>query len=305
MTSFGYAKDDKFFILDYKGQPKIERRQEGVEDSKISKVVKKEIIRGQAVIHTDAKSEVVIQIDANAKLKIYPESEVLFPHISWEKAQAESFILKSGKIRWESESDQQLTMISDLYELPLPKGVFLISYNPKTPLVQVMCFKGEISFHEKNGEESSTLKAGKKSYFLGKIEDGEIAYDILLQGRKIPKGQKSQIEDISNEEIKLYSPEEELKQAEVKKKKNIIIESKKPKRLNEICQKPGGLYNECAWICENNPKEQTKCRLDLSKVKCVRKRCNANGVWAERSELDLISGTKLCKVNPVVQACDY
>lgn len=298
-------KPDKFFVVEFKGLPKIEQQKDGVEITKVSRVEKDKIIRGQAVITTDDKSEVVLQIESGLKLKIYPETEIHFPQISWESGSIENFLLKKGRIRWHSEIKSKIKMISDLFESVLPEGVFLISYSQNTPQVQVLVFKGEIEFQEKNGEESLILKENKKAQFLGKIEDGEIAYDVLLHGRKIPKGQKSQIENLSSDEYRKYSLAEELKNIEAMKKKKEQAIMKTPQRNNEICQKPNGLFNECAWICENNPKDQNRCRVDLPKVHCVRKRCNANGLWSERYELDIATGGKICKTSPVVQACDY
>lgn len=299
-----FAKPENFFIFEFKGRPQIVHLQEKADISKVSEPRQNKAIRGQAILRTDDKSEITIQVDPSIKLKIYPDSEVFFPNIVWESGQIENFILKRGRIRWEAEVASKIKLESDLFESRLPAGIFLISYNPKTPQIQILCFKGEIDFQEKNGENSLLLKAGKKAHFLGKIEDGEIVYDILLHGRKIPKGQKSQIEDINAEEIKKYSREEELKLEKNQKKKAAEI-AKKSLRKDEICQNPAGIFNECAWICEGNPKEQKKCRLDLARVKCVRKRCNANGIWSEPLGLDKASGSKICQVNPVVQTCDY
>ena len=303
-STSAFAKAENFFISEFKGHPKIVHLQERADVSKISEPSKNKTIRGQVTLRTDDKSEMTIHVDPAIRLKIYPDSEVFFPNIIWESGKAESFTLKKGQIRWEAEASSPIKLESDLFEASLPAGVFLISYNPKTPQIQVLCFKGEFNFQEKDGESSLQLKAGKKAHFLGKIEDGEIAYDILLHGRKIPKGQKSQIEDISPEEIKKYSREEELK-LEKKQKAKAAEAAKKSLRKDEICKSPGGIFNECAWICEANPKEQKKCRLDLPKVKCIRKRCNANGIWSEPLELDKPTAEKICQATPVVQACDY
>lgn len=291
------------YIVDFKGHPLIERKKEGADSVKTAAMKKGEVIRGQAIIHTDSRSEVIVQLEPHVKIKIYPESELHFPMIQWESGTMEEMFLKFGRIRWQSTAQSQIWLRSDLFESQFPSGVFVVNYNPKAPQVQLMSFDGQMDFQEKNGEQSVSLSAGKKIHFLGQLEEGEIAYDVLLKGKKIPKGQKSQIEDLSSEDVSNYSYDAEQKALEAKAKK--ALAQKAPSRKNEICKKPNGIFNECAWICENNPKDQTRCRLDLQRVRCVRSRCNANGQWAEPYELDRSGADKICGLKPVVQACDY
>ncbi len=52
-----------------------------------------------------------------------------------------------------------------------------------------------------------------------------------------------------------------------------------------ICETPTGSFNQCSYHCINNPKKSDHCKTELPNVKCVRKRCNANGTWAEESRL--------------------
>lgn len=292
------------FVLDLKGHPLIERHQ--AKGDNVSKVAlkKKEKIRGQALIQTDAKSELLLELSPGTELKIYPDSEVLFPLIQWESGATDEILLKRGQVRWKASVGHSILIKTDLLETKMTEGVFVLIYNPKTPQVQMMALQGEADFLEKNGEDPVHLTAGKKVHFLGQVEDGEIAYDVLLQGRKIPKGQKSQVEELSAEDHKQFSIEAEKKAEDLAKKK-AKFQGSKSSRKNEICKSPGGLFNECRWVCENNPKEQSRCRLDLPKVRCVRSRCNANGEWAENYPLDRASGERLCKPFPVVQPCDY
>ncbi len=292
-------------VLELKGRPLIEKRKDESSIFSKTQLRKKELIRGSGSIHTDAKSEILLQLEPGIELKVYPDTEVTFPLIRWEDGRSDEFILKHGKVRWQSQGKSQIMLKSDLFESTLPEGIFVVIYEPAAPRVQLLALKGEAEFQEKNGEESVKVSAGKKVEFLGHREDGEIAYDVLLQGRKIPKGKKSAIEDLSKEDKQLFSIEAEKKSLEASKKKSKTNEGKNSARKNEICKRPGGTFNECRWVCENNPKDQRRCRLDLSKVRCVRSRCNANGEWAESYELTPAAGTSICKPYPVVQACDY
>jgi hypothetical protein len=72
-----------------------------------------------------------------------------------------------------------------------------------------------------------------------------------------------------------------------------------------ICATPKGDFNQCLWTCENNPAKEKRCRTDLPNVNCVRKRCNANGRWAEETRLpaayyDMCDGSRA-----TVKQCDY
>ena len=72
-----------------------------------------------------------------------------------------------------------------------------------------------------------------------------------------------------------------------------------------ICSQPVGKFNSCYWTCKNNPEGESTCRLDLPEVQCIRRRCNANGVWAEPLRIPA-SQSRPCKGNELVVApCDY
>jgi FecR protein len=86
----------------------------------------------------------------------------------------------------------------------------------------------------------------------------------------------------------------------VAKTKKVVADQNMP-----ICDSPSAGLNECAWICENNPKGETKCRTDLPHVSCVRRICNANGQWSSPTRLPA-SYNESCKgEEPVVKSCDY
>lgn len=72
-----------------------------------------------------------------------------------------------------------------------------------------------------------------------------------------------------------------------------------------LCALPKAELNQCSWTCENNPKGEANCRTDLPNVNCVRRRCNANGLWAEDTRLPA-SYHEQCKGSaPLVAPCDY
>lgn len=72
-----------------------------------------------------------------------------------------------------------------------------------------------------------------------------------------------------------------------------------------ICAAPKAELNQCAWTCLNNPKNEKTCRTDLPSVSCVRRRCNANGLWAEENRLPASSGEQCAPSGFKVAPCDY
>ena len=72
----------------------------------------------------------------------------------------------------------------------------------------------------------------------------------------------------------------------------------------EVCRSPSGQFNYCAWTCKGN-QGSTKCRTGLPGVRCVRKRCNANGKWAEETRLPASFGGYCHGRKAIVKPCDY
>jgi len=157
-------------------------------------------------------------------------------------------------------------------------------------------------------ENSALVGAGQKVQFQGVLENNEIVYDILLKGKKIPRGKLGLVQAFSEQEKSLYSEARLKKEAEVRHKKAVAAKRalEKPRDKDAVCAGPEARLNQCAWICENNPKKEKKsCRLELAEVKCLRKRCNANGEWAESTEVQKEKAAGLCGVHPLVKECDY
>ena len=311
--SFGAEKSTSakgLLVLDIEGKPQVERRGGAPGEKSTSTLNPKERLLGSFSITTDDKSSILLELAPQTLLRIYPNSRLDLPLVRWETGELDQIIFHQGRLRWSSESPRSIDLKSDLFELKPPAGTFVFIYQPWLPQVEVMSIKGELGFSELNGEEVRNLKAGQKISFTGHIEEGEIVYDLLLKGRRIPKGEMSAASAVSAEEEKFYSIEEENKRRSERLKKMEIVNKPKPKRKGEICTDPGGVFNECSWVCVNNPKKidqhNGKCRADLAKVKCLRRRCNANGKWADPYELPTVNAAQLrCKAEPVLAACDY
>lgn len=279
-------------------------------DKKEGKLKLKTILIEQAALETSDKSQVVVQIDDQRLLRLLPNSRVEFPSISWETGDAPVVVLKQGSMRWQEEAGKKynIALSSELFNFISPVGDVILSYDPKAALAEVKVIKGSMEFSAMNAEDSALVTAGQKVQFQGVRENDEIVYDVLLKGKKIPRGKLGLVQAFTPEETKLYSQAEQKKQADLRHQKEQAEKKahEKPKDKNEICSEPGGKLNQCTWVCENNPRGEKKaCRLERPEVQCLRKRCNANGEWAEATEVPKDKAGSLCGVRPVVKECDY
>ena len=269
-----------------------------------------QILIEKAALQTEAGSEVRVQIDAHRELLLQANSRLELPAISWETGEAPVLILKYGSFRWKQEPGKayNIALRSDLFEFLSPVGDFVFSYDPKKAFAEVKALKGQMEFSAMNAEDVALVTEGQKVSFQGVIENSEVVYDVLLKGKKIPRGKLGLVQAFSDEDKKQYSAAA-IKKAEAARHKKEAGEAKlqnRPREASQICDKPWGKLNQCAWVCENNPaKEKKACRLDLAEVKCLRRRCNANGEWAESTEIPKEKAASLCGLQPLVKECDY
>ncbi|MBX3040390.1 MAG: hypothetical protein KF789_06740, partial [Bdellovibrionaceae bacterium] len=193
-----------------------------------------------------------------------------------------------------------------LYEMNLPAGDFLFLMNGKTAVGGVKVIAGELTFKAMNAETAVAVEKGQKVRFDGVVEEGEIAYDILLHGKKIPRGVLGKVEEMTASEKEPFKEaDQKIREHRARLEKAERDRQAKEKRSGVICKAPAGNFNECAWICENNPKGARGCQTHREKVTCYRVRCNANGVWADRLNLPAEEGRSRCQAATLVEKCDY
>lgn len=271
------------------------------------KAANKQRLIEKATLETDENGTLKVSLDAKRSLVLEPGSSVVLPAISWETGEAPLILLKRGRVEWSAPAGEKVpfnvAMHSDLFEFILAPGDFVFTYRPEKAYAGVEVYEGSMEFSAMHGDESVRVHAGEKAGFQGVFENGEIAYDILLKGRKIPRGHLTSVEKI---DMKAFKAEADKKAAHKKASAAAAAAAADDNANGAICTKPAGHFNQCAWVCEGNPpKEKKACRLDMEGVSCVRRRCNANGVWAEETPLDAEKTGKICQPQAVVGPCDY
>lgn len=299
------------------GYPKILKTEGKVTATSEGKTIPAKVgerIRGSLTVQTSDKSRFRLQIDEHRKIFLGPQTEIQIPGISWESGQLSEIKLIYGELRLISTAPPQVQpfpvrVTSVLFQHDWGPGDIVYRLEPPLAKATVFVMEGESVFYPLNNpEDTVNLKKSEKVTFQGRLEDSEIAYDILLQGRKIPKGVMGKAEPITAEELKIWDlgeehrAEEALKKSKLKKK-----EDENKLGPGQICLHPKAKFNECAWVCVNNPKkEKKKCLLGQVGVFCERRRCLANGEWGDRQRLSADVGSLRCThLEATVDACDY
>lgn len=253
-------------------------------------------LKDKAIIRTEPKSELRLALNEKATLILEADTVVELPAITWNDGGVSDIIIRRGKIRYICQTECDRKVMTPIFESVLPVGDYLISYDPNIPSVELSVIAGETVFRGLENENSVILKRGEKASFQGVLENNEPAFDILLKGRKVAKGQMSEVQKIPEEKLA------QLKNKEERRLKALRAPPKTKRKPTQICDKPWGELNQCAWVCENNKRSSKDCKVDKGAV-CVRMRCNANGEWADRMELS--PSQSRCQAKPLVGICDY
>lgn len=302
----GDVKPVKYPVVSfYSGMVEVQTAKE----TKLRKPKVKELLREMALLKTGAKGSLEVALDEYRVMTLMPNTEVSIPNISWETGELSSVVILSGEIFWQQKGSvaNPIVLRSDLFEMIPPEAQFKISYSPSTMIAEVKVFSGHVEFSAMNSENSALVLTGKKVSFHGVREEGEVAYDILLKGRKIPKGYLGKVQDLPTEEMKEYSAVEIAKKKKADLQRLADEQARKQVLLpGQVCRFPIGKLNECSWTCLKNPAgSKGKCLTSKPGVSCVRRRCNANGIWGEEYTLQPDEGALKCRSTAVVAPCDY
>lgn len=228
-----------------------------------------------------------VELTPKSEIIVKGPSKVEIPVIAWEDGAAERVILHGGELRYRCESQCEKVIETPLSRDSLTLGDYVYQYQPEIPYTQLTVIEGNFVFRGLENEEGVEVKTGQTVGFKGELEGGQPVYDVLLKGRKVARGKLSNVKLVPMDEMK------KLKEMPILKKPELTIKKKKIKKLpDQICEEPLGKLNQCAWHFEKSKGPKI----------CVRKRCNANGQWAERTEVE----TSHCSAKgPKVTACDY
>lgn len=290
-------------VVKFEGKPEVFQGKDGP----WRPVKAGEVYQEMAKFRLGERDRLELMIQGERLLAFSGGSRFDFPGIRFETGETPQVNLDEGTVRWTSSktesADARLT--SALFDLAPPVGDFLFRVDPRRAEAEVLAVRGEITFQPLNSEESVRLTSMQRARFQGVLEEGEIAYDILLKGRKIPRGKLRPVESLTEAEMKPFLEEEKaIEKAKVEKRKALERRKAEDARVNRICTAPQGRLFECAWLCEGSrAKPEARCPLGRPGIRCVRKKCNANGDWAEATEVEGAEAQRHCQKVVQVGPC--
>lgn len=192
---------------------------------------------------------------------------------------------------------EPLKIESDFFSITTHKNQklsLLIDVNLKEAKLNVCNFSSDFKLELFHHETDQTLKANEGVRFNGSLDkSGQIAYDLLLEKRKIPKGKwaekevclADQIQKIQDQVVAFHlKTMQDLEKARLAK-----IAEKKRNDLIYLCHEPYGKLDQCHFILRQN--------------KCIRERCNAEGKWTDQTEIGVVKN--LCSPQGEVKGCGY
>lgn len=273
----------------------------------------RQVLFDRTILRTDAQGRLCLDLNAQDRLILAADSEITLPGMAMENGRVADLVLEKGRFRLISRSDEVRTLSSPLMRETFHHGDIVVGLSREKALARVELLKGEMSFRGLENEESVTLTEGETVEFKGEVLDGVFQFDVLLQGRKVARGTLGEVKKLTDKDLERLKAEFSLTGlktiSQEDQEAQAVQTGRRPRKKTSgkpspwVCEKPNGRFNQCAYICENNPVSAKVCRLDLKKVKCARFRCNANGFWEERFEYT--AERSPCLAKPLVKECDY
>lgn len=287
------VKANHFLVLESVLKPDIQ-----IGDSPKVKLIKKTEIHADFKIKTLKNQFAKFKLAKNIEVSVFSDSEVGFsmkdskqPDVGF------SIELISGQIYVQKKAGSSLDMKSDFFNwsLETQKDInIVIKYDRRTARIE-FCnrdkpFEVALFDHEKK----ITLNASESVLFQGKIEGEKLAFDVLLNQRKIPKGhwqdiKKCSFSEISEQEKKLFQVEA-LELNKIKKNIQNIKNKKASDDSKFLCHDPYGQLNECLWRKTDQ--------------QCIRSRCNAQGEWSDSQTVSAEKSSR-CTEKDAIAVCDY
>lgn len=235
-------------------------------------------------------------------ITVYPKSKIQILEFSNETGFVSELFLLGGEIRFQSghrslaKNDAFVTLKTPFFELPTA-GVydFIVKLDMQVPSLEFKVITGVVPLEFFAFERKLNLKAGERVVFKGELLEGGggIKFDYLLNTRKAPKGELSEVLKFDPGGFlragKTFVVKEAEKKKSIQKKKQSAVKKQKAFEATFLCKKPFAQFNQCAWWLEAG--------------KCFRKRCNASGAWGDLIERPVVSD--LCKQDFTVARCDY
>lgn len=194
--------------------------------------------------------------------------------------------LVSGRIYLKAEVADLTFQVPTFFKFRITPGDFIAEHDlkAKSTTFEILS-RPQVVQIDSDDREMSTPEA-TKLVFQAELVDGDIAYDFLLNDRKIPK--------LKMEKHKIDKPlllDTNLWTASVKKAVEIKKKQVKKAAVDNakyICRNPKGVLNTCVFVQESQ--------------QCIRYTCNLSGEWAQRT---VFLKSELCPKVKTIKDCEW
>jgi hypothetical protein len=243
-------------------------------------------IRESDTLVASADGAALVEFDGGNKVHVHPDTEMkVTEYKNQDDSRARKALLKliKGKIR--SQVEQKYNGKTSYFKIETKGAVagvrgtdFIVSQSLGDKIeTRVETLEGKVNFGGRSGKERRELTRGEGATFTAPKPSADKELAEFVEG-----GSLSPVYKIPADKLRDLEFDSRVDVARAKKKGSDV----------EICERPKGYFNQCAW---------TKTGPD-----CVRRRCNGNGVWAEETKLPAAAAS-ICPASTgiVVKDCDY
>lgn len=256
-------------------------------EGKKNVIAKEAVIRETDSVVAEADSGAVVEFEGGNKLHVHPNTEVKvkeFKDPKDPKSRKSLLELVRGKIR--NQVEQKYNGKTSKYEVQTKAAVagvrgtdFVMEFNEGAELeTRVETLEGSVRFSGLNASEAHELGRGEGAAFVvANDKTNKDMSEFIEKGRLMPK---------------YKIPAEKLRDLEYDSRVDVARRKKSAGSTDiEICDKPKAFLNQCAW---------QKVGAD-----CIRRRCNANGQWAEDTKISPKAADACPASGFTVKDCDY
>jgi hypothetical protein len=295
--------------MSFSGQPAIELKTGDKNKTvKVKKIEIKKALAGDARLRTKSGEFIVLNLNDHYELIVLPESNVLVTKSLISVADGRLYLKQTGESHAKVTSGDatnsslpEFQLSSEFFQIPiqnLSKLSLLIDISMKNATLDICNLGSDFNLALYDDLNPQSLKLNEGVQFQSSLTpEGRIAYDVLLEKRKAPKGQwaikkacsRSFVDDLQKKVMAENQKKAEI--AKANKAKSAALKKKNDSQF--LCQSPYAQLNECRFIL----------RQVSGAEKCFRERCNAEGKWAETIEIN--RSKDQCSIEGVVSLCGY
>ncbi|MCB0342291.1 MAG: FecR domain-containing protein [Bdellovibrionales bacterium] len=266
-------------------------------------------------IETEIGGQVQVDFNDGSRILIFENSVIRLSIVEKQKSNIWNQLLDlfQGKVRNQTADGQNKFQVRTKHAVVGGAGAdFFVNHTEGDRAVtKVQTLKGQVELSSRDGEQKIEVKNGESSSFVVTKSPASVFTEDELS-EFVAQGYMTPIYKMKAKELDQLKKQGFVDSGSARLERGLASTSagfKKTKSPaapeNFICSQPTASFNQCSWECVGNPKGSKACRGELPQVRCVRRRCNANGMWADEIPLPAIQADKCIGNKVKVDTCDY